>query len=158
MVRRHLLLILSACFATTGCTTLTPPMGDIFSVSNDQAVQEFKDPTIAPPPDVPSFVVELRGSNNKSQKFKRPLTDEATYVQGVLNQSNALQHFGRVTIELWRPRPDGQGSHKIDIPYDRKQKIVPPGYDYSIREGDRLVLIQDESTVLDDMLESIAGG
>ncbi|MDA1054345.1 MAG: hypothetical protein O3C40_28200 [Planctomycetota bacterium] len=162
MHRCHFLFILSACFATTGCTTLTPPIGDIFAVSDDQAAQEFKtsdsEPKsleLAPPPDVPSFVVELRGTNNESQKFKRPLTDEGTFIQGVLVQSNALKHFGRVKIELWRPRPDGGGYYKIDIPYDRKQRTVPPTYDYAIREGDRLIFMKDESSILDDMLGSI---
>ena len=158
MHRRHLLFLISACFATTGCTTLTTPLGDIFSVSGERAAEEFKNPALTPPPDVPSFVVEMRGANNESQKFKRPLTDEGTYVQGVLVQSNALKHFGRVKIELWRPLADGNGYHKLDIPYDRKKRTVPPAYDYTIREGDRLVFMQDDSNILDDMLESITGG
>ncbi|HUG69222.1 MAG TPA: hypothetical protein VMM76_15835 [Pirellulaceae bacterium] len=172
MYRRRLLLVFSVCFATTGCTTLTPNIGEIFSVSNNQAAQahknsefyssesnnsEFNNPALAPPPDVPSFLVEMRGTNNESQKFKRPLTEEATYVQGVLVQSNALKRFGRVKMELWRPRPDGAGYHKLDIPYDRKMKMVPPGYDYQIREGDRLVFMQDDSNILDDMFGSLGG-
>ncbi|HRX80811.1 MAG TPA: hypothetical protein P5307_17195 [Pirellulaceae bacterium] len=160
MHRRHLLVIFSLCYATTGCTTLTPNLSDVFSVSNGQATKEFKSsevpsPDLSTPPDVPSFVVEMRGSSNQSQKFKRPLTDEATYVQGVLVQSNALKHFGRVKIELWRQRPDGQGYHKLDIPYDRKAKMVPPGFDYAIHEGDRLIFMEDDTSVLDDMLQSL---
>jgi hypothetical protein len=133
-------------------------MGDIFSVSSEQTAKESKSPILASSPDVPSFVVEMRGTNNESQKFQRPLTDEATYIQGVLVESNALKHFGRVKIQLWRPLPDGQGYHKLDIPYDRKQRTVPPGYDYAIREGDRLIFMKDESTILDDMLGSIGKG
>ena len=33
-----------------------------------------------------------------------------------------------------------------------------PAYDYAIREGDRLIFMEDDSNILDDMLESIAGG
>ncbi|MBC8355007.1 MAG: hypothetical protein H8E66_23765 [Planctomycetes bacterium] len=160
MHRRHLLFISLGCLATTGCTTLTPSLGEIFAVSGDQAAQRSKSPEfasseLAPPPDVPSFVVEMRGANNESQKFKRPLTDDATYVQGVLTQSNARKHFGRVKIELWRPRPDGHGYHKINIQYDRKAKMVLPEFDYAIHEGDRLIFMEDDRSVLDDMLESI---
>jgi hypothetical protein len=160
---RHLLLTLGLCLATTGCTTLTPPIGELFAVAKDQPAQDPNAPELASSPEVsspdePSFVVEMRGANNESQKFKRPLTEEPIYVQGVLVQSNALRHFGRVKMELWRPRPDGQGHHKLDIPYDRKKKMVPPGYDYAIREGDRLVFMEDDSSILDDMLGSLSGG
>ncbi|MCA9124832.1 MAG: hypothetical protein H6822_32145 [Planctomycetaceae bacterium] len=157
---RHLSIILSLCFATTGCATLAPGVGDVFSVSKGTATNDLKNsgpdnPELSTAADVPSFVVEMRGSNNESQKFTRPLTDDATYVQNVLVQSRALKHFGRVKMELWRLRPDGQGYHKLDVPFDRKKKMVPPGYDYAIHEGDRLVFMEDESNILDDMLESI---
>jgi hypothetical protein len=155
MHRRHLLILLSACFTATGCATLNSPVSDVFSVSHEPAEEAGKSPEGTSLPDAASFVVELRGSNNESQKFKRPLTDESTYVQGVLVESNARKHLGRVKIELWRPRPDGQGYYKIDIPYDRKQRAVPPAYDYAIREGDRLVFMKDDATLLDDMLESL---
>ena len=158
MHSRDLLFVLGACFATTGCATLHSPIGEIFSVTNEQLAEQPISSDVLPPPEVPSFVVEMRGTNNESQKFKRPLTDEATYVQGVLVQSNALKHFGRVKIQLWRPLPDGNGYHKLDIPYDRKRRSVPPAYDYAIREGDRLIFMKDESTVLDDMLESLVPG
>ncbi len=162
MYRRHLLLVLSVCFATTGCTTLTPNFGEIFAVSSDQAVQELKGsevktPEVGASPQGPSFVVEMRGAGNESQKFLRPLTEEPIYVQAVLVQSNALKHFGRVKTELWRPRPDGQGYYKIDIPYDRKSKSVPPAFDYQVREGDRLVFMEDESNIFDDMLGNLTG-
>lgn len=157
MRRRHLLFLCGACLATTGCTTLSPPIGDIFSVSREPAAEESQQPESAPPQEVRSFVVEMRNANNESQKFQRPLTDEATYVQAVLVQSNALQKFGRVKIQLWRPLADGNGYHKLDIPYDRKQRTVPPAYDYAIREGDRLIFMKDDSTIFDDMLGSVSG-
>ncbi len=158
MYRLPLLFLSVASIASVGCTTMTPSIGDIFAVSsNEQVTQEFENPTAAPTPDIPSFVVEMRGSSKESQKFKRPLLDDSTYVQTVLTQSRALKHFGRIKIELWRPRPDGHGYHKIDIPYDRKARSVPPAYDYSMREGDRLIFMEDDSSILDDMLGAIGG-
>ncbi len=167
MHRCYLLLILSVGSLATGCTTLPTSVGEIFAVRDASVPDDFEtagkeitnrergDFGLTPPANVPSFVVELRDAGNKSQKFKRPLTDEGTFIDGVLTQSNALKHFGRVKIELWRPRPDGHGYHKIDIPYDRKHKLVPPAYDYAIREGDRLIFMEDDSSVLDDMLGSL---
>lgn len=151
----QLLFLLAVCVMTTGCTTLTPPIGEIFALKSDQFADADKTPEAGPSPDVPSFLVELRGTNNESQKFKRPLTDDATYVQGVLEQSNALKHFGRVKIELWRRQSDGQGYHKLDVPYDRKSRMVRPEFDYAIHEGDRLVFMKDDSSILDDMLGSL---
>lgn len=165
MHRRHILLAVVTCFTMSGCSTITTPsLSEVFSlrsgvpsefVRQESKSSENTDPDGAAAPDVPSFVVEMRGANNESQKFKRPLTDDATYVQGVLVQSNALKHFGRVKVELWRRRPDGNGYHKLDIPFDRKMKSVPPGYDYAIHEADRLVFMEDESNILDDMLGSL---
>lgn len=156
MYRHTLLIVFSACAVASGCATLTPSVGEVFAVRDQPSVEEFKSSSdLAPPPEGPSFVVEMRGANNKSQKFNRPLVDEGTYIQGVLEQSNALRHFGRVKIELWRPRPDGHGYHKMDIKYDRQQKMVAPDNDYALRDRDRLVFVEDESSVLDDMLGAI---
>ncbi len=66
MHRRRLLFLFGACLATTGCTTLTPQIGDVFSVSGGQADEESKNPELASSPDGPSFVVEMRGTNGES--------------------------------------------------------------------------------------------
>jgi hypothetical protein len=107
--------------------------------------------------DGPTFVVEVQPDGKSKKTYKRPVPEDGTYVGQVLEESNALKRFGRVTIELWRPLPNGAGYHKLGIPFDRKQKAVPPGYDYAIHADDRLVIIEDTSTLLDDMLGSITG-
>jgi hypothetical protein len=82
-----------------------------------------------------------------------PLND-VTYVQQALDQTKALKKFRRVRLELYRELPQG-GGHKIPVQYDRGKKRIDPATDYAIHPHDRIVVTEDTSTVLDDMLESL---
>lgn len=152
-LRRSLLVI--ACLGwgvMTGCATLDASLDDLIGAAPDMPKADA-----APPAGVQSFVVELRTDENEVEKYKLPLPKEPIYVQQVLDKSKAVKRFGRVTIQIWRERPDGGGHHKIDIRYDRKKRAIPPGYDYAIHAGDRLVIMKDKSTIMDDMLQSVGG-
>jgi hypothetical protein len=107
-------------------------------------------------PENPGFTVEFHASDARPQRLKLPL-QEVTYIQGALEQSGALQRFARMKIHLYRRLPNRIGEHKLDIAFDRGKRRVEPSFDYAIRPGDRLVIIEDTSTALDDMLESVAG-
>ena len=56
-------------------------------------------------------------------------------------------------LELYRPLADGH--HKLEIAYDRGNKRVPEAYNYAIHPGDKLVVMEDASTVLDDVMSSL---
>ncbi|MBP87148.1 MAG: hypothetical protein CMJ64_10590 [Planctomycetaceae bacterium] len=149
---RSLFLLACPLIFLSGCASLGGSVGDLFGPE-----PEISKSDVPPPKGVPSFVVELRPENKPAEPHKLPLMDEATYVAQVVEKSRAIKRFGRVKIELWRPRPDGAGHHKLDVPFDRKGGAIPPGYDYAIRPNDRLVIIEDASTILDDMLDSVTG-
>jgi hypothetical protein len=106
-------------------------------------------------PSAPKYFVELREDGKQSQLQQFPLTGDL-YVQQVLQQSGALQKFRRIKVEIYRQLPGG-GGHRLDIPFDRAKRQVPPGRDYAIHPGDRIVVTKDTSTILDDMLESLGG-
>jgi len=132
----------------SGCTALMLSPGKLVSAdrSPEQASAE---------PEGPFYTVDIQPENKPAKSYQFPLTEEGVYVNDVLQKSGAVKRFGRVKLELWRPSPAGAvGYIKLDIPYDRKSRAVPNAYNYALYAGDRLLLIEDSSTVLDDILES----
>jgi hypothetical protein len=104
----------------------------------------------APPP--AKFVVEIRPEKGKPQAVEKPLADQ-TYVQTALEQTGALKKFKRVTVEVYRPLPSG-GWHKMNLEFDRENHRVPPEYDYAVLPGDRIVVTEDTTSVMDDMMQA----
>lgn len=81
-----------------------------------------------------------------------PIRD-VLYIQQVLDKSGIMGEFTRMKIDLYRKVESGE--HRFDIHYDRAKKQIVPAFDYQVRPGDRIVVTQDNSTVLDDMLGTL---
>lgn len=130
--------------ATSGCATL--PLGiPGFGPGEEEVAQQL-------PPHVPAATVVMVEDSAEPVAAQLPL-EEVTYIQGALEKTGLDNRFRRMTIELIRPLESGR--HKISIPYDRVNRGVAPEYDYALQPGDKLVVTEDTSTVLDDMLNSI---
>ena len=104
---------------------------------------------VAPPP--AKFTVEIRPENAKPQAIERDLTDQL-HVQAALEQTGVSKKWARMNIELYRPLPSG-GWHKMSLEFDREHHQVPPEYDYALLPGDRVVVTQDTSNLLDDVMQ-----
>ncbi len=137
---------------TIGCQTV-----------NSELAMLFGDVPTSPEPSVssatainaPKFHLEIRESGKQPQLVQLPLP-EVLYVQQALEQSGAIRRFRRMKIEIYRQLPEG-GGHRLDVAFDRVTRRVPPGADYAIHPNDRIVVTEDSSTVVDDMLETITG-
>jgi hypothetical protein len=103
----------------------------------------------APPP--AKFTVEIRPDKGKPQAVEKPLADQ-TYVQTALEKTGALKKFKRATVEVHRPLPSG-GWHKMNLEFDRDNHRVPPEYDYAVLPGDRIVVTEDTTNIMDDVME-----
>ena len=140
-----------AFLAMLGCqsvnTDVASPLGDVTTSSNDPEVQPVEEGS--------KYLVEFREKGKQPQIAKMALPD-VLYVQQALEQSGALGRFRRMKIEIYRHLPNG-GGHRLDIPFDRAKRQVPPSGDYAIHPNDRIVVTEDTSTVVDDMLESLGG-
>jgi len=97
------------------------------------------------------FTIEIQPSKGKPQAVEKQLTDQV-HVQTALEQSGALKKWKRVVVKIYRPLPKG-GWHKMDLEFDRESHRVPPEFDYAILPGDRIIVIEDTSTVFDDVAE-----
>ena len=78
------------------------------------------------------------------------------HVQQMLVQTSALKKYRRIEVEIIRQLPSG-GFHKIPCEYDRTTKQINPEFDYSLMPGDRVVVKEDTSTIIDDMMKSAGG-
>ena len=89
--------------------------------------------------------------------MERSLT-EPTTVQQMLVQSGGLKKYRRAEIEVLRQRPSGGGYFTIPCEYDRETRQIDPANDYALMPGDRLVIKEDKSTIIDDIMKSAGGG
>lgn len=144
---RFLPLLLTALALGSGCKALSPTSADLLSTSKSV-------PQVAPPGlDGPSYLAVLRPDNGTPKRMRLP-HKEGIFMEDALQQSGALKTFGRVTIQLWRPRPDGD-YHKLDVKYDPSKKRIPAASNYAVHADDLVVFFEDKSTVIDDMLNTI---
>jgi hypothetical protein len=149
------IIALSTCIAVaamTGCTGLGTSKTDL-------KTELAKGTTIAPdaPAGTAKVDVIFQPDSGQPQRMERSLT-EPTTVQQMLVQSGGLKKYRRAEIEVLRQRPSGGGYFTIPCEYDRETRQIDPANDYALMPGDRLVIKEDKSTIIDDIMKSAGGG
>lgn len=134
----------------SGCATVDGTAGGLSKLTAGASAPDARQP--APP--AGAYTIELRSGNRKPEVRQMPLTGP-TLVQQSLEQAGAAKRFRRMNIVLIRAAGDER--HKLEVKFDRKLGAVQPLYDYALVPGDHLVVTEDSSTVLDDMLGSLSG-
>jgi hypothetical protein len=123
--------------------------------------------------------VALVPVQGKPEIFKMPIGEPIT-VQEALEKSGALKRFRREKIHLERSVPPtgahpaaaqcsgncencahsppaaGVRSHRMEIEFDRSQQAVTPETDYAVYPGDRLIVEEDASNLIDDTFQSMS--
>ncbi|MCC9605069.1 hypothetical protein LOC68_24810 [Blastopirellula sp. JC732] len=103
----------------------------------------------------PQYIVEILDENHRGETKKLPLTEGAT-VQTAIEASRANRKFSRFHVAVSRlPAYPGAPPQKLVSGYDHVGKQVPMEYDYSLRPGDRVVILKDTSNSMDDMFGSV---
>jgi hypothetical protein len=105
--------------------------------------------------DVPKFTVEFHSQRGPAQRLEQPL-DGPLVVSDALKKTNAARRFKRMDIFVIRKGADGRGI-KMQVDYDRRARNPVAQHDYAIHPGDRIIVVDDPSTVIDDMAGSILG-
>jgi len=101
-----------------------------------------------------SITTEIRPAGKEPELGNMPLVG-IVRIQEALDQIGATKRFRRVNVRLMR---DARGARqKLDIKCDQTNGRVEPHYDYVLHPGDHLVVSEDSTTALDDMLQSITG-
>ena len=99
--------------------------------------------------------VELKSATGKVQVGHLDLAADAT-VQSVLEKTKADRKYSRATIALQRKLPSGEW-HKMGVDYDSGTRRVDPLHDYHVQPGDRVVVTEDTTNGLDDLMKDQTG-
>jgi hypothetical protein len=99
--------------------------------------------------------VELKSASGKVQVGHLDLAPDAT-MQSVLEKTKADRKFSRATIELQRKLPSGEW-HKMSVEYDSGAKRVDPLHDYHVQAGDRVVVKEDTTSGIEDLMKDQTG-
>lgn len=99
--------------------------------------------------------VELKSSSGKVQVGHLDLAPDAT-VQSVLDKTKANRKYSRATIDLQRKLPSGEW-HKMTVEYDSGSRHVDPLHDYHVQPGDRVVVTEDTTSGIEDLMKDQKG-
>ena len=136
----------SALTLANGCQTLT--LGNLSGT--DAPLQA----ATSPGEKSPTYTVQYHPSEGRPEKIDIPW-EEGVCLQDALVRAEALKRFRRANIELYRKPPDQELYCKMEVHYDRGKRAIPPLYNYAVHPGDRLIVTEDPSDALDDMLETL---
>lgn len=101
-----------------------------------------------------TMTVEYRSGSGKPQAVKVPVSGEDFRVQQALDKSGAWKKFNRIDLALTRQTPQGRMT-KMAVSHDKGKRTVDPQCDYQVLPGDTLVVTEDPTTVLDEMLNRV---
>jgi len=105
-------------------------------------------------PQQPMIMVEMQSGESTQKSVKLPLASAPT-LQAAVEQSKADRRFKRFHIAISRlPQNPGGQPQTLVSKYDHVGKKIPFDSDYALRPGDRVVIVEDKSSVIDDMLGS----
>lgn len=113
------------------------------------------DPSIAQDTGVPhaTIQVELRQGESKRRVATVPF-EEGWVLSDVVRRSGATRKFSGMDVHIERMGMRGE-MIKLDARYDRGTKRISNKFDYAIHPNDRIVIIEDNSTMLERMFDSV---
>ncbi|MBI1247189.1 hypothetical protein GC197_05015 [bacterium] len=132
--------VLAIILLGSGCSTI--PKSDPVNAQEQAAL----------PTNQPMILVEMQCPRESKSSSKKLLLSEAPTLQAAVVKSGAVDEYKRFHVAVSRlPQAPGAPPEKLVSKYDHVAKQVPLEYDYQLRPGDRVVVVEDPSTALDDM-------
>jgi hypothetical protein len=140
--------VLLACWLLTGCSAL-----QLDPSATDLALTASTD-TKAAQAVAPSQVVKVQiRAAGRSPEVQEISWREGMFIGDALDETGLTRRFRRMDLHLLRY--NAHGLAKMDSRYEHKLAKVHPRFDYALHPGDHLVVTEDTTTVLHDMLNSL---
>lgn len=134
--------------ATCGCSSFAPAR------STPSGIDAAAAPTNSAPA---SCTVVLRKTGSTPREMEVPLPN-VTRLQEVLEQTGVTKKIRHMELYVLRAVPgDPQQRHKMAAHYNSGRRQVSMETDYAIYPGDRIVVIEEASTQLEQMLAGAVG-
>ena len=136
--------------AMTGCAGLGTPKSDLTAELSKAGTPGSEAANTA------KVDIIFQPDSGQPERMERSLT-EATTVQQMLVQSGPRRSIVASRSKSIARFPMA-GAHKIPCEYDRETRQINPENDYALMPGDRLIVKEDPSTIVDDIMRSAGGG
>lgn len=109
------------------------------------------------PPNEPMILVEMQSKETGGSTQRIPLAKAPT-LQAAVDQANATAKYKRFHIAVSRlPEQPGRPPQKLISQYDHVEKMVPFEYDYQLKSGDRVVIVEDPRNSMNDLFGGLIG-
>ncbi len=138
---------------TSGCAGLGIGELSLFGSASGAAAAAKSD---AAAESLPKYYVEFHPDGGKPMRMEGTL-DETMYVQGALEKTRAMKRFGKVNVFVVRTNQDSDRKHRMDVTYDSAKRRVTPETDYALHPGDRIVVVEDSSSLVDKLMGPALG-
>ncbi|MFT5525200.1 MAG: hypothetical protein ACI9G1_002934 [Pirellulaceae bacterium] len=99
-------------------------------------------------------IIVVKKSANKEPVATTIPHNPAMVVDEALEKSGGKNWFGRAKIQIVRNSQVGE-KLKMDVEYNNSSKQVEPLYDYALRAGDRVIVEEDNSNALTDLIDQL---
>jgi hypothetical protein len=140
--------VLLACGMLTGCSAL-----QLDPSATDLALTAGSDTKAAQAVSASQTVkVQIRAAG-RSPEVQEISWREGMFIGDALNETGLTRRFRRMDLHLLRY--NAHGLAKLDSRYERKLGKVHPRFDYALHPGDHLVVTEDTTTALHDMLNGL---
>ena len=109
--------------------------------------------------ELPRCTIVMQPEKGRPEAVQVPLSEGAT-VQTVLDQSKAMKRFRRMNVYVLRkPAMDGKSPRepqKMSVEFKRSGRQVEFDHDYALHPNDRIVVEENTSSMVDDMVGTMA--
>jgi hypothetical protein len=99
-------------------------------------------------------VIVVKQANGRDPVATTIPYNPSMVVDEALAKSGGKSWFGRSKIQVVRGSENGE-TLKMDVEYDNSEDRVEPLYNYALHAGDRVIVEEDKSNALTDMLDQL---
>lgn len=131
--------------AANGCATFHLTKADAVP-TGEKVAQQY--------PPVPMVAVECHSSNGKVKVEELPL-EEGMTVGDALEKTKANKRFRRAVVDIQRTH--NGNTHKMPIDFNNGNNRVAHSTDYALHPRDRVLVTEDSSTIVDDLMQKVLG-
>ena len=100
------------------------------------------------------YTVEIQNAYGVKQRAKFELRN-GMFLQDALRESKVLDQFNFMTIKLRRPTEDPMRFLPLEIEFNPEFRRIEPINDYAIHDGDYIIVRQQATGELDEMLNGL---
>lgn len=99
-----------------------------------------------------TYQLVIQPHTGQPKVIEKPLSG-TKHLQEILTENKAFRQFGRTEFELQRRLANG-GYHRMKVEHSINTRRVDPEYDYVLHPGDRVIVKEDPSSVIDDLFDT----